>query len=128
MTINLVHQLGPEQAHRLLEQSFAQYQADRSVVGLIRGIERGKSMLEEIAAEVGGHDAPVLEYARMRAQINELERPRRARLGCIDGRPPATHWPRCAEATSSPSLTAVEAGSPWSWNLPATTPTRGRWF
>jgi ATP-dependent RNA helicase HelY len=74
MTINLVHQLGPEQAHRLLEQSFAQYQADRSVVGLIRGIERGKSMLDEIAAEVGGHKAPVLEYARLRAQINELER------------------------------------------------------
>src|SRR5699024_9283687 len=27
MTINLVHRMGPEQAHRLLEQSFAQYQA-----------------------------------------------------------------------------------------------------
>ncbi|OBK31457.1 DEAD/DEAH box helicase [Mycobacterium asiaticum] len=74
MTINLVRQLGPEQAHRLLEQSFAQYQADRSVVGLVRGIERGKEMLDEIAAELGGHDAPVLDYARMRAEISELER------------------------------------------------------
>ncbi len=74
MTINLVHQLGPEQAHQLLEQSFAQYQADGSVVGLVRGIERGKEMLDEIAAELGGHDAPILEYARLRARISEMER------------------------------------------------------
>ena len=77
MTINLVHQMGPEQAHELLEQSFAQYQADRSVVGLVRGIERGKRMLDEIAAELGGEggrDAPILEYARLRARISEMER------------------------------------------------------
>ena len=54
MTINLVHQMGPAQAHKLLESSFAQYQADRSVVGLVRGIERGERMLDEIAAELGG--------------------------------------------------------------------------
>ncbi|MBW0019403.1 MAG: RNA helicase [Mycobacterium sp.] len=74
MTINLVHQMGPEQAHRLLEQSFAQYQADRSVVGLVRGIERGRQLLDEIAAEIGGPDAPILEYARMRARISEMEK------------------------------------------------------
>ncbi|KZS64668.1 DEAD/DEAH box helicase [Mycobacterium kansasii] len=74
MTINLVHRMGPEQAHRLLEQSFAQYQADRSVVGLVRGIERGKRLLDEIAAELGGPNAPILNYARLRAQVSELER------------------------------------------------------
>ncbi len=74
MTINLVHRVGPEQAHQLLEQSFAQYQADRSVVGLVRGIERGKRMLDEIAAELGGHDAPILEYARLRARVSDMER------------------------------------------------------
>jgi ATP-dependent RNA helicase HelY len=74
MTINLVQQMGPEQAHQLLEQSFAQYQADRSVVGLVRGIERGTHLLEEIAAELGGAEAPILEYARMRAQISEMEK------------------------------------------------------
>src|SRR5208337_2122603 len=68
------HRMGPEQAHELLEQSFAQYQADRSVVGLVRGIERGKQMLDEIAAELGGPDAPIMEYTRMRAQISEMER------------------------------------------------------
>jgi ATP-dependent RNA helicase HelY len=74
MTINLVQQMGPEQAHRLLEQSFAQYQADRSVVGLVRGIERGSAMLGEIAAELGGPQAPILDYARLRARITEMER------------------------------------------------------
>ncbi|MBO0676283.1 RNA helicase [Mycolicibacterium sp. S2-37] len=74
MTINLVQQMGPAQARELLEQSFAQYQADRSVVGLRRGIERGEKVLDEIAAELGGHDAPALDYARLRAKISERER------------------------------------------------------
>jgi ATP-dependent RNA helicase HelY len=74
MTINLVNRVGPEQAHRLLEQSFAQYQADRSVVSLVRGVERGQRMLDEVAAELGGDDAPMLEYARLRDQISQHER------------------------------------------------------
>src|SRR6478736_4061795 len=82
MTINLVHQMGPAQAHRLLESSFAQYQADRSVVGLVRGIERGERMLEEIAAELAdgeaptrdGRESPMLDYVRLRLQISERER------------------------------------------------------
>ena len=74
MTINLVNRVGPEQAHRLLEQSFAQYQADRSVVSLVRGVERGQQMLDEVAAELGGNDAPILEYARLREQISQQER------------------------------------------------------
>ncbi|MDX1892907.1 RNA helicase [Mycolicibacterium sp. 050158] len=74
MTINLVHQMGPEQAHRLLERSFAQFQADRSVVGLVRGVARGERMMDELAAELGGRDAPILAYARLRATISERER------------------------------------------------------
>ncbi|WP_156751488.1 helicase-related protein, partial [Mycobacterium sp. 1245111.1] len=74
MTINLVNRVGTEQAHRLLEQSFAQYQADRSVVSLVRGVERGQQMLDEVAAELGGKDAPILEYARLREEISQYER------------------------------------------------------
>ena len=51
--INLVNQMGPTQAHKLLESSFAQYQADRSVVGLVRAVERGERILDEIASELG---------------------------------------------------------------------------
>jgi ATP-dependent RNA helicase HelY len=74
MTINLVQQMGPDEAHRLLEQSFAQYQADRSVVGLVRGAERGERMLDEIASELGGREASILDYARLAERISERER------------------------------------------------------
>jgi ATP-dependent RNA helicase HelY len=74
MTINLVNQMGPTQAHKLLESSFAQYQADRSVVGLVRAVERGERLRDEIAGELGGHDAPILDYVRLRLQISERER------------------------------------------------------
>jgi ATP-dependent RNA helicase HelY len=74
MTINLIHQMGPEQSRRLLERSFAQYQADRSVVGLVKGVARGEKMLDEMAAKFGGRDAPILEYARLRAAISTRER------------------------------------------------------
>ncbi|BBZ67573.1 DEAD/DEAH box helicase [Mycolicibacterium insubricum] len=74
MTINLVSQFGPTAARALLERSFAQYQADRSVVGLVRGVERGEKMLAEVAAELGPDCAEVLDYARLRAAISERER------------------------------------------------------
>ena len=74
MTINLVNQMGPTQAHKLLESSFAQYQADRSVVGLVRAVQRGERILDEIANELGGHDASILDYVRLRLQISERER------------------------------------------------------
>ncbi|MDH6246160.1 RNA helicase [Mycobacterium sp. OTB74] len=74
MTINLVQHMSPTQAHQLLEQSFAQYQADRSVSGLVRGIKRGERMLGEISAEQGEQWSSVLEYARLRAAITERER------------------------------------------------------
>ena len=74
MTINLVHQMGPDQARALLERSFAQYQADRSVVGLVRGAERGEKLRDEIAAELGGADSAALDYVRLRAKISEKER------------------------------------------------------
>jgi len=80
MTINLVSQMNPEQAHRLLERSFAQYQADRSVVSLVRGVERGEKMLDDIAGEMGWNrstktvEPAILDYARLRAKISDRER------------------------------------------------------
>ena len=75
MTINLVHQMGPDQAHELLERSFAQYQADRSVVGLVRAISRNEQLMQQVAAELGDeHDETVIDYARLRAKLSERER------------------------------------------------------
>ena len=80
MTINLVSQMNPQAARQLLERSFAQYQADRSVVGLVRAVERGEKMLGDIAGEMGwdrratATEPVILDYARLRAAINERER------------------------------------------------------
>jgi ATP-dependent RNA helicase HelY len=74
MTINLLQQMGPAQARALLERSFAQFQADRSVVGLVRGAERGDRLLDEIAAELSCPDSDILDYARLRLKISEKER------------------------------------------------------
>src|SRR3984957_3618970 len=80
MTINLVHQMGPDQAHELLERSFAQYQADRSVVGLVRAISRNEQLMQQVAAELS-NDAgeeqtaeALIGYARLRAKLSEQER------------------------------------------------------
>ena len=80
MTINLVHQMGPDQAHELLERSFAQYQADRSVVGLVRAISRNEQLMQQVAAELS-NDAgeeqtaeALISYARLRAKLSERER------------------------------------------------------
>ncbi|MGE5696737.1 MAG: DEAD/DEAH box helicase [Candidatus Sericytochromatia bacterium] len=72
MTINLVSQMGPEQAHALLERSFAQYQADRSVVGLVRATERNEKLMRELVDELD--DESVVEYARLRVKLGERER------------------------------------------------------
>ncbi len=80
MTINLISQMNPAAARELLERSFAQYQADRSVVSLVRGVERGERMLDDIAAELDWRRATdtaepaILDFARLRARISERER------------------------------------------------------
>ncbi len=128
MTINLVNQMGPTQAHKLLESSFAQYQADRSVVGLVRGVERGVRLLDEIASELGGHDAPMLEYVRLRQQISERERVPVPGIASATakGRQRCAGM-RCAAATSSPSPRAAAAAWPSCWTPIATATTRGPW-
>ncbi|HEY7052188.1 MAG TPA: RNA helicase [Mycobacterium sp.] len=80
MTINLVSQLGPQQARELLERSFAQYQADRSVVGLVRAVERNDKTMGELVADDDERlreertTPAVIEYARLRAKLSERER------------------------------------------------------
>ena len=61
-------------AHELLERSFAQYQADRSVVSVVRGLQRGERMMADLAAQLGGTDSAILDYVRLRAQITARER------------------------------------------------------
>ena len=74
MTINLVQQMGPDLSRRLLERSFAQYQADRGVAGLVSGIRRGEKMAAGVRAELGDNADAVIEYMRLRAAISDRER------------------------------------------------------
>lgn len=126
MTINLVQQMGPAQARQLLEQSFAQYQADRSVVGLRRGVERGERMLDEIAAELGGRDAPILDYVRLRAKISERERAQ-SRSSRVQRRAAANDALSALRRGDIITITSGRRGDwPSSSNPPAIPTTRGR--
>jgi len=74
MAVNLVERLGATQAREMLEQSFAQFQADRSVVGLARRIERNREALAGYATSMTCHLGDFAEYAALRAKLNEREK------------------------------------------------------
>ncbi|MEU6641660.1 DEAD/DEAH box helicase [Saccharomonospora sp. NPDC046836] len=74
MAINLVGQFGAEEARELLEQSFAQFQADRSVVGLARRIERNNEALAGYAEAVTGDFDEMLSYVELRKKISDREK------------------------------------------------------
>ena len=73
MAVNLTGQFGRAKAAALLESSFAQFQADRAVVGLARQIRRGRDELDRIAAEMTCDRGDITEYAGLRAELSELE-------------------------------------------------------
>ncbi|MGI5500911.1 DEAD/DEAH box helicase [Lentzea sp. CA-135723] len=74
MAVNLVHQLGAESARVILEQSFAQFQADRSVVGLARRIDRNKEALAGYSESMTCHLGDFAEYASLRRRIGDREK------------------------------------------------------
>ena len=74
MTVNLLEAFGRKRAREVLETSFAQFQADRSVVGLARGIRDKQVTLEGYAEAMGCHLGNFAEYADMRREISDLEK------------------------------------------------------
>ncbi|MFJ4098135.1 DEAD/DEAH box helicase [Amycolatopsis japonica] len=74
MAVNLVAQVGADAARDLLEQSFAQFQADRSVVGTARRIERNKEALRGYTSAITGDFDEMLEYVELRAKISAREK------------------------------------------------------
>jgi ATP-dependent RNA helicase HelY len=73
MSINLIAQFGRERARRSLESSFAQFQADRAVVGLTRQIRKNETLIEELMKDATCHLGDFAEYARFRRSIKEVE-------------------------------------------------------
>lgn len=74
MTINLVDRMGVAESRSLLERSFAQFQADRSVVGMIRGIEKNEVALRQLRERLGGEDSEYLEYVALKDELGRREK------------------------------------------------------
>ena len=73
MAVNLVAQVGRERAREVLETSFAQFQADRSVVGLARQVRTQERAMQGYAESMSCHLGDFAEYAGLRQQIKERE-------------------------------------------------------
>ena len=74
MAVNLVAQVGREVAREILETSFAQFQADRAVVGLARAVRRNEEGLEGYAEAMTCHLGDFSEYAALRNEIRQVEK------------------------------------------------------
>ena len=73
MAVNLVASVGRERARTLLEQSFAQFQSDRSVVGAARTLAKNEQDVAAYWAAAECELGDFGEYARLRAEIADLE-------------------------------------------------------
>ncbi len=72
MAVNLVGQLGRARAAKLLDSSFAQFQADRSVVGLAK---HAASLRRQIAGlQVSCDLGDIEDYDELRRELSQLER------------------------------------------------------
>ena len=74
MAVNLTAQVGRTRAAALLESSFAQFQADRGVVGLARRLRRLKDQAADLAKQVSCDRGDFMEYAAMRRRLTDAER------------------------------------------------------
>ncbi len=132
MAVNLVGALGREQARTLLESSFAQFQADASVVGLARQVTRNLEALDGYREAMTCHLGDAQEYGRLRAELKRREgdlarsgaasrkaeaaasleqlktRRRRARAE----RTPVRAWPSCSTRASARRARRTRSCSP----------------
>ncbi|AUG29946.1 MULTISPECIES: RNA helicase [Microbacterium] len=74
MAVNLIDQFGRARAREILESSFAQFQADRAVVGLAREVKEAEDSLAGYAAAMTCDRGDFAEFARMRRELTDLER------------------------------------------------------
>lgn len=74
MAVNLVDAVGRARAREVLEMSFAQFQADRAVVGLARRVRTQEEALDGYAEAMQCHLGDFAEYYALRRRIGELEK------------------------------------------------------
>ena len=89
MAINMLKMNGFDASIRLVEQSFAQFQTDRSVVGEVREIERLRakvgSLREQLERDIASFAPPsdnpaadLVDYLQLRRELTEAEKKARA--------------------------------------------------
>ena len=74
MAVNLIYQMGRERAKNSLGSSFAQFQADRAVVGLESQILKNHKALDSMKHEFDCHLGDFFQYAQIRYDIKESEK------------------------------------------------------
>jgi ATP-dependent RNA helicase HelY len=77
MAVNLIERFGRDRTREILEQSFAQFQADRAVVDLARKVRQQEESLagyERAMQDDTGASGDVAEYAALRRDISDLEK------------------------------------------------------
>ncbi|ALJ20224.1 DEAD/DEAH box helicase [Microbacterium sp. No. 7] len=78
MAVNLIDRYGRERARELLESSFAQFQADRAVVGLARQVRESEQSLEGYVTAMACDRGDFVSYAALRRELGDVERLNRA--------------------------------------------------
>ena len=74
MAVNLIEAFGRKRAREVLETSFAQFQADRSVVGLAKGIREKQISLDGYAKSMECHLGDFFAYSSIRRELSDIEK------------------------------------------------------
>lgn len=74
MAVNLIEAFGRKRARDVLETSFAQFQADRSVVGLAKGIREKQISLDGYAKSMECHLGDFFGYSSIRRELSDIEK------------------------------------------------------
>ena len=74
MAVNLVGSFGHHAARELLETSFAQFQADRAVVGLAKQVRKQEEALDGYHDAMECHLGDFAEYAELRRRLTDREK------------------------------------------------------
>ena len=73
MAVNMLNRMPRTQVRTVLELSYAQFQTDRSVVGLARRLARTSGDYDDLAAQAACDRGDYMEYARIRDEIHRIE-------------------------------------------------------
>ncbi len=74
MAVNLVSRMGRRPAREVLETSFAQFQADRAVVGIATELRKAEEARDGYRESMDCHLGDFAEYAAMRDELSQLEK------------------------------------------------------